>query len=102
FDFSATDSQRLRVGTRLRYLLDDRALAYVGAAWEHEFDGGAQATVYGFQTPSPSLKGDTGVFEVGLDITPRQSKALSVNLGVQAYTGKREGMGGTLQLKYAF
>lgn len=30
----------------------------------------ARTTVYGFGTPSPSLKGDTGVFELGVTLTP--------------------------------
>ncbi len=102
FRFSDTDSHRVRLGTRLNYTFSSQTRAYAGAAWEHEFDGNARATVYGFEAPSPSLKGDTGVFELGLEITPKEARALTVSLGLQAYTGKREGLGGSALLKYAF
>jgi len=102
FHFSDTDSHRVRLGTRLNYTFSSQTRAYAGAAWEHEFDGNARATVYGFEAPSPSLKGDTGVFELGLEITPKEARALTVSLGLQAYTGKREGLGGSALLKYAF
>jgi len=102
FRFDDTDSQRLRIGTRMHYAFSEQTRAYAGAAWEHEFDGAARATVYGYDAPAPSIKGDTGVFELGLEITPNEARALTVNLGVQAYTGKREGVGGTAVLKYAF
>ena len=102
FRFSDTDSHRVRAGARVGYAFGEQARAYAGAAWEHEFDGDARATVYGFEAPGPSLKGDTGVFELGLEIAPKEARALTVSLGVQAYTGKREGLGGSALLKYAF
>lgn len=102
YSFKATDSHRSRVGARISLPVSEQARAYVGAAWEHEFDARARATVYGFDTPSPSLKGDTGVFELGLDMTPGSTRALTVGLGVQAYVGKRQGIGGSATLQYAF
>lgn len=102
YAFKATDSHRSKIGARLSHPLSEQIRAYVGAAWEHEFDARAQATVYGFDTPSPSLKGDTGVFELGLDMTPNSTSALTVSLGVQAYTGKRQGVSGSATLQYAF
>ncbi|MER1967595.1 autotransporter outer membrane beta-barrel domain-containing protein [Castellaniella sp. GW247-6E4] len=102
FRFGDADSHRMRVGTRVGYAFSEQTRAYAGAAWEHEFDGSARATVYGFDVAAPSLKGDTGIFELGLEIAPQEARALTVSLGVQAYTGKREGLGGSALLKYAF
>lgn len=45
-DFKATDSQRLRAGARFTKVLDGRVVPYLGAAWEHEFDGRARATAW--------------------------------------------------------
>src|SRR3546814_14684181 len=55
FHFDATDSHRVRIGTRVSYLFSDQTRAYAGAAWEHEFSSNARATTYGFDTqPKPS------------------------------------------------
>jgi hypothetical protein len=48
------------------------------------------------------LRGDTGMGELGLSLKPSQSLPLSFDLGVQGYTGKREGITGSLQLRYNF
>ncbi|WP_322997864.1 autotransporter outer membrane beta-barrel domain-containing protein [Castellaniella sp.] len=102
YDFKATDSSRTRLGARFIHAYSDQTRVWAGAAWEHEFDSVARATVYGFDTPSPSLKGDTGVFELGVTLTPTSRKALSIDIGLQAYIGQRQGVGGGAALKYAF
>ena len=70
--------------------------------YHYVVDGQARATTYGLDTPSPSLKGDTGVFEIGFDMKPRTDGPLTVGLGAQAYTGMREGFGGTAKLMWVF
>ncbi|MGB3424968.1 MAG: autotransporter outer membrane beta-barrel domain-containing protein [Castellaniella sp.] len=102
YDFKAVDSSRTRLGARFLHAYSDQTRVWAGAAWEHEFDGVARATVYGLDTPSPSLKGDTGVFELGLTLTPSSRQALSIDIGLQAYVGRREGFGGAAAVKYAF
>lgn len=54
FDFDAVDSQRLRLGARLEYDLAEKLTPYIGAAWEHEFDGTARSSVpyYGLDIAS--------------------------------------------------
>ena len=49
-----------------------------------------------------SLRGDTGIGELGLTFTPSQTLPLSFDLGVQGYVGKHEGVGGTAMLTYSF
>ncbi|MGB6243148.1 MAG: autotransporter outer membrane beta-barrel domain-containing protein [Castellaniella sp.] len=102
YDFKATDSFRTRLGLRLNHTLTEQITGYVGAAWEHEFDGQARATAHGMDTPSPSLKGDTGVFEIGFDIKPKTDGPLTMGLSMQTYTGVREGFGGTARLIWLF
>jgi hypothetical protein len=102
YEFKAMDSFRSRLGLRLTRAVTEQVTAYVGAAWEHEFDGKARATTYGLDTPSPSLEGDTGVFELGFDMKPKADGPLTVGLGVQGYTGMREGVSGTAKLMWVF
>ncbi|HBT96922.1 MAG TPA: hypothetical protein DEB25_04440 [Desulfobulbaceae bacterium] len=73
---------------------------YVGAAWEHEFDGGATASVYGYKLDEPSLEGDTGIGEIGVTLAETVSKNIGLDLGLQGYTGEKEGIAGTVRLSF--
>lgn len=54
-------------------------------------------------TAQPSLKGNTGVIEGGVQFTPQATKdALSIRVGVQGYVGKREGVSGEIRVRYLF
>jgi len=100
--FKDVDSSRLRFGGRFAYAVNEYVSPYVGAAYEHEFDGKARATTSGFAIKAPSLRGDTGIGELGFTLKPSQTLPLSFDLGVQGYTGKREGVTGSLQLRFEF
>ncbi|MDL2317423.1 autotransporter domain-containing protein, partial [Desulfovibrio sp. OttesenSCG-928-A18] len=94
--FEDVDSHRLRLGARFTYTVNDHVTPYIGAAWEHEFDGKARATTNRYRIEEPDLKGDTGIAELGLSISPSSSLPLSFDLGVQGYMGQREGVTGSL------
>ncbi|MDR1359993.1 MAG: autotransporter outer membrane beta-barrel domain-containing protein, partial [Deltaproteobacteria bacterium] len=100
--FKDADSSRLRGGARLAYALNERFKPYIGAAYEHEFDGRARASTNGFSLPAPSLEGGTGIGELGFTLRHSASLPLSFDLGVQGYTGTREGVTGSLQFKLEF
>lgn len=101
-DFDDVFSSRLRFGSRFAYLVNEYVSPYAGVAWEHEFDGKAHASTNGFSMQAPSMRGDTGIGELGLLFKPSQMLPLSFDLGVQGYTGKREGVAGSLQAKWEF
>lgn len=100
--FENINSSRLRLGNRLTYALNEYVSPFVGIAYEHEFDGKAEASTYGYAIKSPTLRGDTGIGELGFSLRPSQSVPLSLDLGVQGYVGRREGMTGSFQLKFEF
>ena len=100
--FKDADSLRTRLGGRFSYAVYDYATLYVGAAWEHEFDGKAKASFQGQQLAAPEIKGSTGIFDLGLSISPVSNKNLSFEAGVQGYAGKRRGVTGNVAVKYAF
>ena len=102
FNFEAMDSQRMRLGGRFDYEVLENLRPYLGAAWEHEFDGTARATTYGYDVPAPSLKGSSGMGEVGLTWNPLSAQEFSLDCGIQGYLGQREGVSGNLQLRYEF
>ena len=100
--FDDINSSRLRFGGRFAYILNEHVAPYIGAAWEHEFDGKARATTNGFDIDAPNLHGNTGIGELGLSLTPSADLPLTIDLGVQGYTGKREGVTGSLMVKWEF
>jgi outer membrane autotransporter protein len=100
--FSAVDSHRLRGGARFAYAINEHINPYLGLAYEHEFDGQAKASTYGYAIQSPNLRGDTGIGELGFSLKPSPDLPISFDLGGQVYTGKREGLAGILQMKYEF
>jgi outer membrane autotransporter protein len=100
--FEDVDSSRLRLGGRLAYVANEHVSPYIGAAWEHEFNGKARASTNGYSINAPSLRGDTGIGELGLSLKPSATLPLAFDLGVQGYTGKREGVTGSLQVKFEF
>jgi outer membrane autotransporter protein len=98
--FDDVDSHRLRGGGRFAYAINEFVSPYIGAAYEHEFDGKANASTYGYAIDAPNLTGGTGIGEVGLTI--KTGSIVSLDVGAQGYTGKREGVTGSLQLKIEF
>lgn len=100
--FEAVKSERLRAGLRYTRQCNDWLRPYAGAAYEHEFDGDARASAWGMSIQPPSLKGDTGIGELGLIIKPASDSRFSFDVGLQGYVGKREGLSGSLQVGIEF
>jgi outer membrane autotransporter protein len=101
-EFEDVDSSRLRLGGRFAYVVNEYVSPYIGAAYEHEFDGKARASTNGHAIDAPDLTGGTGIGELGLTLKPSPGLPLSFDLGVQGYTGKREGVTGSLQVRLEF
>ncbi|MDL2209737.1 autotransporter-associated beta strand repeat-containing protein [Desulfovibrio sp. OttesenSCG-928-O18] len=100
--FKDADSLRTRLGGRFAYAVSEYVTPYVGAYWEHEFDGKIRSTVNSNGIDAPKLEGDTGMGELGLSFKPVTDSGLSFDLGVQGYTGQREGVTGSFQIKFEF
>jgi autotransporter-associated beta strand protein len=100
--FEDTDSSRVRIGSRLKVAVSQPVSLYVGAAYEREFSGEAKAFTNDYAIKAPSLRGGTGIGELGLALKPSETLPLVIELGVQGYTGQREGVTGNLLFKFAF
>ena len=105
--YDAMDSLRNRLGARLHHEFTDQVSAYLGAAWEYEFDGAADGSVRVAGeslslSDSPDMRGSTGVGELGLAAQPAASVPLYIDLSVYGLVGTQEGVGGAVQFKYTF
>jgi outer membrane autotransporter protein len=100
--FGDVDSHRVRGGARFNHAVNEYVSPYIGTAYEHEFDGKARAFTYGYSINAPKQEGGTGIGELGLTLQPSQTLPLSFDLGVQGYVGKREGVTGSLHIRFEF
>jgi hypothetical protein len=99
--FGDVTSSRLRAGARFNLGLSDYVRPFVGGYFEREFRGESQVTVGTEPLPKVSLAGNTGIGELGVTLTS-PSVPVEVELGVQGYGGKRDGVSGGVKLNYAF
>ena len=100
-EFGAVKSKRSRLGFRFNHATSDVRSIYAGLAWQHEFDGSACATVDGFSAPSPSIKGNSMMAELGVNIAPKSSP-VSFDLGVSGWAGKQKGYSLNANILWSF
>ena len=91
YDFDAVTSNRLRLGARFTHNINDHSDFYTGLAYQYEFGGGATGHYKGFSTAEPSLKGSTGVFELGYQFRPGDTP-MTIDVGLNGYFGKQRGV----------
>ena len=99
---STTSRPAARVLAPATPIRPEHVSAYIGAAWEHEFEGVSDSSVFGYDIDSPKIRGDSGRGEIGLRFTPTDDLPLTVDIGVQGYAGKKEGVTGSLFVQYEF
>lgn len=92
YDFDAVDSHRLRVGTRYTKDFSNHHAVYAGLGVENEFDGEAIAYYDGASTPSPRLKGTSGLIELGLSHNVGKARSTYQQIGVTGWFGRERGI----------
>ena len=106
YEFDAVDSFRTLLGLRYSQKAGKTASFYTGLAWQHEFDSECNATVrsgaWSAEAPAPSVKGDTGILEVGYKFTPGNSGNFDVDFGAAGYVGKQRGGSLKLNMQWKF
>ena len=100
FDFDSINSSRLRLGVRFTHALNERQEVYTGLAYQYEFDGSARATYNGQSTPSPSIKGSSGMLELGF--RTKVSSNMDIDLNVNGWAGKQRGVNAQLGMNWKF
>lgn len=98
----SVSSERLQLGCRVTRQTAPHVSYYGGAAWEYEFDGAADMAVAGVGLAAPTLKGSSGIIELGVRLEPAKGSRITLDLGAQGYFGKRRGFSGGLQVNYSF
>ena len=102
---SSATTHALRIGGRLTGDFSETTSWKVGAAYEHVFDGDAEADIlFGGSAAAldvPSLSGNTGILELGLSVKPSAASPWTADIGVKGYVGDRRGAAGSISVLYA-
>lgn len=101
YKLDAVESKILKVGAKLTQKFNSLELQY-GLGLEHEFDGKAKGYVEGIAIESASIKGTSGVFEIGMKLMPSPESAWEFGAGIKGYVGKHRGLRGDLAISYRF
>uniref|UniRef100_UPI003AF7E228 autotransporter outer membrane beta-barrel domain-containing protein n=1 Tax=Campylobacter hyointestinalis TaxID=198 RepID=UPI003AF7E228 len=106
FKFNTSDSFKTKLGARYNYNFTNGFGLYAGAAYEREFRGDIKGKnlTFDYNLDAPSLKGNSGIAEIGIRYTKFDNKKerFVIDLGTQESIGKKKGASGTLSLKYEF
>ncbi len=99
--FSGVNSHRARIGARITHSINEKNAFYGGLGYQYEFSGDARATYNGGSTPSPSVQGSSGLFELGWQVKPGKGP-MAIDLGVTGWVGKQRGVTANLQACWTF
>ncbi|MBQ6743844.1 MAG: autotransporter outer membrane beta-barrel domain-containing protein [Acidaminococcaceae bacterium] len=102
YHFDAVNSNRIRLGARYTHPLKANASLYAGLAWDYEFDSDARATYRGLSTPSPSMKGSSGMLELGVKCQPSDKSPFHMDISLAGWAGKQRGVSFNAAFQWTF
>ncbi|MGJ3351860.1 autotransporter outer membrane beta-barrel domain-containing protein, partial [Morganella sp. Je.2.23] len=100
--FDDINSQRIRLDAGLSHRYTEAVTVRAGLGYEYEFDGKAKASTYGYDIAEPGVQGSTGILTLGTQVKPLAAQPLSMDINLNGYTGKRDGVGGSIKFSYVF
>ncbi len=100
--FDDINSQRVQINGDLTHNYSKAVAFRTGLGFEYELDGKAKSSTYGYDIAAPGVKDGTTILTVGSTVKPLDAQPLSLDVNVSGYTGKRDGIGGSIKFGYAF
>ena len=102
YHFDAVNSDRLRIGGRYTHPVNTASSIYAGLAYQYEFSGDSRAHYSGMTTASPSVKGGSGMLELGWQMKPGDTSPVTVDLGLTGWVGRQQGVTFQAGAQWAF
>ena len=100
YEFDSILSNRIKAGAKGEYKINEKFTPYLALSYDYELSGDVDAKINGDKVESPTLNG--GTFSGGLGLNTKVSEKLTLDLSANVYSGVREGVIGSLQVKYEF
>ena len=102
-DLGSVTSSKFKVGFKDTMKFSDTSSLYAGLAYQYEAKGDAKGSLSAFNQSaniaSPSLKGGTGIGEIGYTY---ETNSIKFDIGAKGYTGKERGYSGNLGVTFKF
>lgn len=102
YHFDGVDSNRTRLGVRYTHPLKKNTSLYAGLAWDYEFSSEARATYKGLSTPSPSMKGSSGMLELGVKCQLDSNYPFYMDISLAGWAGKQRGLAFNAAFQWTF
>lgn len=102
FHLSPVNSERIKIGIRDSFEINKKNKIYAGLAFQYEFGGASYAEHNGLRAYAPSIRGSSGIFEIGWIIKPYGNDNLSLDLSGTGIFGKQRGLRGRCGLNWSF
>lgn len=102
YNFKAINSSRTRLGVRYTHKTSADTEIYGGLAWDYEFSAKGRASYRGLSTPATSMKGSSGMAELGVKFVPSEKDPLTMDISLQGWTGKQRGLAANATLLWKF
>ncbi|WP_392561749.1 autotransporter outer membrane beta-barrel domain-containing protein [Orbus sturtevantii] len=102
-NFDKSISSRIQLKEQYNHQASDVMTLSLAGIYEYEFDSDAKTNVSGISIDAPSVKGSTGIMELGIKSTPlADNRNFSINLNARGYFGKRDGASVSALVEYNF
>ena len=103
YNFDSIDSGRMRAGVRLiRELPNKKNRFYSGLAYQYEFNGDAVGHYKDYSTSKSTMKGSSGMLELGWQVKPSKKSPWMLDLGTVGWIGYQKGITCQVKFKRAF
>lgn len=100
YTFDAVNSSWIRIGTRLTHAFNPNSSIYYGAGYQYQFTGNSTGYMGGLATDSPTLKGGTGLVELGFK--QQLAKDFAIDASATDYFGREKGVTFKVDATYKF
>jgi len=101
YDFDAVNSNRIRLGARYNHPVSSGKV-YVGLGVEHEFSGEARASYKNMETGAPTLRGTSGLMELGWKKAATKAQPMYADLTLTGWVGRQRGISFNALLGWTF
>lgn len=98
--FDGINSHRILLGSRYTHAVNERNELYAGLGWQYELGGKVKGSIYGYSAPEPSLKGSSGLLELGWKAAAEEN--MTVDLNLSGWTGKQRGVMAGVNMQWKF
>lgn len=101
--FQKSTSSRIQWKEQYSYQTNESMTFYLAGIYEYEMNGKVKGNIAGLSIDAPSVKGSTGIMELGVKATPIvNNHDFSINLNFSGYSGKRDGARVSALIQYDF